>query len=103
MTQLNSRERQALETMDLCPYRFEVKGKFSAGVGSTTLAGLVERGLAEVGESPRHKGAMGWAITEAGRAALRAPKIPAPRKKAKLTMLEPRLQVIDTRTAKPIK
>lgn len=65
---LSARERKALETMDLCWYRFEIVGKLP--VGKITLDRVVERGLAEIGPSPRQPGVMGWAITEAGRRAL---------------------------------
>jgi hypothetical protein len=69
--QLNYRERQALERMDICIYRFELLGKFGRGVGEGTLDGLVARGLAEKGDSPRQPGQPGWAITDAGKQALR--------------------------------
>lgn len=65
---LNARDRKALETMDLCWYKFEIVGKLP--VGRITLDRLVERGLAEVGPSSRQPGAMGWAITEKGKRAL---------------------------------
>ena len=68
---LNPRECKALLAMSGCPYRFEIKGKMGRGVGDNTLAGLVATGLAECGKSNRHSDAMGWAITEAGKRALR--------------------------------
>lgn len=55
--------------MAVCYYKYEIKGKL-VGVGEKTLAALVDSGLAERGPSPRHPGAIGWAITEAGKAAL---------------------------------
>jgi hypothetical protein len=64
---LTSRERKALETMWLCPYEFELLGKFSTGIGRGTLDGLVAKGLAEVGPSPRQPGQTGWRITPEGR------------------------------------
>lgn len=67
---LNDKERRALEVMDICPYQYELLGKFPRGVGRGTLDGLVARDLAEVGPSPRQQSAEGWAITEAGKHAL---------------------------------
>jgi len=67
---LNPRERKALEAMSMCPYRFELLGKMGLGVGKGTLNGLVVRGLAEEGISPRQSPSLGWAITEAGKQAL---------------------------------
>jgi DNA-binding PadR family transcriptional regulator len=69
MTRLNTRQRHALSTMMSCPHRYEMAGTFRYGIGRGTLDGLVDAGLAERG--PDRQGNVGYAITDAGREALR--------------------------------
>ncbi|MGO9038556.1 MAG: hypothetical protein ACLPV2_09905 [Steroidobacteraceae bacterium] len=66
----NWRELKALEAMDSCHYEYELQGQIGRGVGRGTLQELVRRGLAKQGPSPRQRGEVGYAITDAGRAAL---------------------------------
>lgn len=70
MTILNSRERKALQAMDACTYQYELKEQMGAEVGRRTLKGLLDRGFAVMGPSPRQPGQMGYAITDEGRKAL---------------------------------
>lgn len=67
---LNPRERKAFEAMSMCPHRFELLGNMGLGVGKSTLDGLVARGFAQQGISPRQPPLPGWAITDAGKQAL---------------------------------
>jgi hypothetical protein len=62
---LNARERNALNKLSGEHHDFLIKGQLS-GVGTTTLASLVELGLAETGPSKRYYGEIGWRITPDG-------------------------------------
>jgi predicted DNA-binding transcriptional regulator AlpA len=68
---LHLREFKALWHMQGCPYRNEARALMPSGIGPLTLNKLVERGLAEIGPCIEHPGEFGWAITTAGRNALK--------------------------------
>jgi hypothetical protein len=67
---LNNRERKALLAMSNCHYEYELRGRLGSGVGQATIDGLIRRGFAKVGPSPRQRGQIGYAITEQGRTVL---------------------------------
>lgn len=77
----NVRERRALEGMAACTYGFELR-KNLGPAGSATLLGLCERGWAKCGVCPVSPDSNGWAITDAGREALKACASSAPARSA---------------------
>ena len=62
---LSAHECKALKMLGDHPTEFLVWGHF-VGIGRLTLASLVERGLAETGQSLRYFPEIGWRITEDG-------------------------------------
>src|ERR1700730_15172290 len=72
------------------------------GVGTIVTNWLLERGLIETVENPEYRNQTCYRLTDLGYAALKRGQRAKPRpKQPKLKMLEPRIAVLDVRTAKP--
>ncbi len=62
---LNARERKAIDKLSFEHRDFLIKGQLT-GIGTATLASLVNLGLVETGPSQRYYGEIGWRITPDG-------------------------------------
>jgi hypothetical protein len=71
---LNDREFKALDNLSMSLFEFEELGKIGGGAGKVTIQGLIDKGYMLKGQSTRHPtlNVTGYAITEAGRTALKA-------------------------------
>jgi hypothetical protein len=63
---LNSRERQALDRMQLNSSNFHIKAELGTGIGAKTVESLLALGLIEPGANVRHYGQIGWRLTDDG-------------------------------------
>src|SRR5438309_1840479 len=73
-------------------------------VGSTIANWLTERGLLETIDNPQYRAQTCYRLTDLGHAVLKRGQRAKPRpQRPKLKMLEPRISILDLRTAKPPK
>jgi len=92
MSELNAYQRKALAILD----RQQWENRAQLYVGEKTISSLIELGYIEP-MPPVPTGTERFKITEAGRAAIRAPRVSKEQPKRRLTTLKPRLATMPPR------